>query len=57
MNQLFWEVLAKQKLPPRKPNANKGDFGHVLIIGGALSLSGSARLAGELCAQIQNYLF
>jgi NAD(P)H-hydrate epimerase len=32
--------------PPRPEEANKGDFGHVLVIGGALEHAGSAGLAG-----------
>lgn len=34
-------------LPPRRPCANKGDFGHVLLVGGDYGMSGAARLAGE----------
>jgi hydroxyethylthiazole kinase-like uncharacterized protein yjeF len=34
-------------LPPRRRSAHKGDFGHVLVIGGAAGFSGAARLAGE----------
>lgn len=34
-------------LKPRKKDAHKGDFGHVLIIGGTLSYGGAVRLAGE----------
>lgn len=32
--------------PPRKPDAHKGDFGHVLIIGGSLGKAGAAAMAG-----------
>src|SRR6476646_4089812 len=32
--------------PPRPDEAHKGDFGHVLVIGGALDTAGSAALAG-----------
>jgi ADP-dependent NAD(P)H-hydrate dehydratase / NAD(P)H-hydrate epimerase len=32
--------------PPRPEEANKGDFGHVLVIGGALDRAGSAGLSG-----------
>jgi len=34
-------------LPPRAPNAHKGNFGHVLAIGGDLGFGGAIRLAGE----------
>ena len=34
-------------LPPRRPCAHKGDFGHVLVVGGDHGMSGAARLAGE----------
>jgi len=32
--------------PPRPDEAHKGDFGHVLVIGGPLDTAGSAALAG-----------
>lgn len=32
---------------PRKRDAHKGDFGHVLIVGGAPGMSGAVRLCGE----------
>ena len=31
---------------PRQPDAHKGDFGHVLVIGGAVGKSGAAIMAG-----------
>ena len=36
-------------LAPRAPNANKGNFGHVLVIGGSLGKAGAAAIA-ELSA-------
>ena len=38
-------------LPPRRRDAHKGCFGHVLIIGGAPGMSGAARLAAEAAAR------
>ena len=37
---------AQSILLPRSPDANKGDFGHVLIIGGSVGKSGSVAMAG-----------
>jgi NAD(P)H-hydrate epimerase len=34
------------RLPPRQPNAHKGDFGAVLIIGGSRGMAGAVGLAG-----------
>ena len=34
-------------LTPRKRSSHKGDFGHVLIVGGNFGMSGAVRLAGE----------
>jgi NAD(P)H-hydrate epimerase len=40
-------LLAAETLPPRARHANKGDNGHVLVIGGDHGMAGAARLAGE----------
>jgi NAD(P)H-hydrate epimerase len=40
-------LLAAEALPPRARHANKGDNGHVLVIGGDHGMAGAARLAGE----------
>lgn len=34
-------------LPPRAREAHKGDFGHVLVVGGGPGMPGAARLCGE----------
>ncbi|MEM7431368.1 MAG: NAD(P)H-hydrate dehydratase [Pseudomonadota bacterium] len=34
-------------LPPRRRSAHKGDFGHVLVVGGGPGMAGAARLCGE----------
>lgn len=39
-------------LPPRRRAANKGDFGRVLIVGGAAGMPGAVRLAGEACLRV-----
>jgi NAD(P)H-hydrate epimerase len=42
--RLSWNQTA---LPPRSPAAHKGDFGHVLVVGGDRGMSGALQLAGE----------
>ncbi len=39
-------------LPARARAANKGDFGHVLIVGSGAGMPGAARLAGEACLRV-----
>ncbi len=39
--------LAARALPPRRLTSHKGDFGHVLLLGGGPGMPGAARLAGE----------
>jgi NAD(P)H-hydrate epimerase len=34
------------RLPPRQPEAHKGDFGSVLVVGGSRGMAGAAALAG-----------
>lgn len=41
-----------KKLPLRKKNSNKGEFGHVLIIGGNKGMAGAARLAAEAALRV-----
>lgn len=44
--RLDWDKQAGL-LGPRCRDAHKGDFGHVLVVGGAPGFSGAARLTGE----------
>jgi ADP-dependent NAD(P)H-hydrate dehydratase / NAD(P)H-hydrate epimerase len=44
------EAEVARALPPRARAANKGDFGHVLIVGGGMP--GAVRLAGEACLRV-----
>jgi len=46
------EAEATRALPPRARAANKGDFGHVLIVGSGIGMPGAARLAGEACLRV-----
>ncbi len=39
-------------LPPRRRQANKGEFGRVLIVGGGAGMPGAVRLAGEACLRV-----
>lgn len=36
-----------EALPRRRRDAHKGDFGHLLVVGGAQGFAGAARMAGE----------
>lgn len=40
-------LAGRYKFQPRHRSAHKGDFGHVLIVGGDYGMSGAVRLAGE----------
>lgn len=41
--------LITRLLPPRRRTAHKGDFGHVLIVGGGAGMAGAAHLCAEAC--------
>jgi len=45
--QLLVFELMKKSLLPRAKNTHKGDYGHVLLLGGYCGFSGAIRLAGE----------
>ena len=42
----------QHRLAPRRRDAHKGCFGHVLVVGGESGFSGAARLAGEAAARM-----
>ncbi|MGB1799707.1 MAG: NAD(P)H-hydrate dehydratase [Gammaproteobacteria bacterium] len=42
----------KQFLKPRQKNAHKGQFGHVLVVGGDEGYLGAARMAAEAAARV-----
>lgn len=44
--------LVRDALPPRARGAHKGDFGHVLLIGGGPGMPGAARLAAEAALRV-----
>jgi NAD(P)H-hydrate epimerase len=46
-----YRVLPKS-LPPRHRYAHKGNYGHVLVIGGDIGYSGAARLAGMAALRV-----
>ena len=46
------EAEAARALPPRARAANKGDFGHVLIVGSGVGMPGAVRLSGEACLRV-----
>ncbi len=47
--QRLGEGEIARALPRRAREANKGDFGRVLIVGGGIGMPGAVRLAGESC--------
>jgi NAD(P)H-hydrate epimerase len=40
-------LLVAESLPPRQRQANKGNYGHLLVIGGGKGMAGAVHLAGE----------
>lgn len=40
------------RIAPRRPDAHKGDFGHVLLIGGNHGMAGAVMLAAEAAARV-----
>ena len=41
------EAMLAEALRPRAKGAHKGDFGHILVVGGGEGMPGAVRLAGE----------
>lgn len=49
--RLHWAAVSSL-LPRRSATAHKGDFGHVLVVGGDHGMSGALRLAGEAALRV-----
>ncbi len=49
--ELIDEPPLERLLAPRRRDAHKGDFGHVLVVGGNVGMCGAARLAAEAAAR------
>lgn len=45
-------IEVDQALQPRQRNAHKGDYGHVLVVGGDQGMSGAVRMAAEAAARV-----
>lgn len=45
-------AVLRDWLPKRRRSAHKGDFGHVLVVGGDYGFAGAARLAGEAAVRV-----
>lgn len=50
--ELLNETVIARALPRRRRGSHKGDFGHVLVIGGAPGFGGAALLASEAAARL-----
>ena len=44
--------MREPRLPRRRRDAHKGDFGHVLVVGGDRGMGGAARLAAEAALRV-----
>lgn len=40
-----WDTTPVGLLPPRRPDSHKGDYGHILLVGGSRGMSGAITLA------------
>ncbi|MHA7840963.1 MAG: NAD(P)H-hydrate dehydratase [Gammaproteobacteria bacterium] len=47
-----FHTLQKQWLSPRDGQSHKGNFGHVLVVGGDEGMAGAVRMAGEGAARV-----
>ena len=48
---LLTDCMLHAWLPPRSRASHKGDYGHVLVVGGDHGMAGAVRLAGEAAAR------
>ncbi|MBZ9557430.1 MULTISPECIES: NAD(P)H-hydrate dehydratase [unclassified Modicisalibacter] len=50
--ELLEAAIVAEMLPPRPRSSHKGDFGHVLVLGGAPGFGGAALLASQTAARL-----
>ncbi|WP_129141103.1 NAD(P)H-hydrate dehydratase [Modicisalibacter coralii] len=50
--ELLEAAIVGEMLPPRPRSSHKGDFGHVLVLGGAPGFGGAALLASQTAARL-----
>lgn len=50
--RLVDDELLRRELPHRDRQSHKGDFGHVLVVGGGPGMPGAARLCGEAALRV-----
>ena len=51
--RVSWHQLEQdnERLPERRGNSNKGQYGHALLVGGELGFGGAMRMAAEACSR------
>lgn len=52
VTRLDAEILSSSLFLPRKRDSHKGDYGHVLVVGGDYGMAGAARMTAEAAARV-----
>ncbi len=50
--RLITPAEVAEQLPPRAADAHKGDYGHVLVVGGGRGMGGAVRMAAEAALRV-----